>query len=118
MRETCTEKIIMAERHLSVAIALATTLFNLREQLIAALRAAAMARIESEAAGPADALNAVIQRRSLELHVDDALYAIGRDGVAGLEYNVRHAVDEIVREALDESNENRNRERVVANSGR
>jgi hypothetical protein len=93
----------MTERHVSTAIALATSLFNLREQFIAALRAAALERIESIEEEDAYARHAIIHRRTLELHVDDALYAIGRDGVGGLEYNVRHAVDEIVRETLDDA---------------
>ena len=37
----------------------------------------------------------------LESHVDDALYLIGRDGLDAIESNVRFAVDEMIREALE-----------------
>jgi hypothetical protein len=43
----------------------------------------------------------IISRYFLESHVDDALYLIGRDGLDSLESNVRFAVEEMIREALE-----------------
>jgi hypothetical protein len=90
----------MPETHFGVAISIATSLFNMREQFIDALRAAANAHIE-ESMGRDIYDHVAISRHALESLVDDALYAIGRDGLERLEDNVRHAVDEIVRDALD-----------------
>jgi hypothetical protein len=81
-------------------MSVATSLFNMREQFIDALRAAANACIE-ESNGRDIYDHIAISRHALESHVDDALYAIGRDGLERLEDNVRYALDEIVREALD-----------------
>ncbi|WP_244620654.1 hypothetical protein [Methylosinus sporium] len=65
-----------------------------------ALRDAAMASIRARSRG-AGFDQPAISRYFLESHVDDALYLIGRDGLDVLESNVRFAVDEMIREALD-----------------
>ena len=91
----------MPEKHIALAVSLAKILFHTREQFAGAMRDAAIARIEANPARSIYAGQAAIPRRALEPHVDDALYAIGRDGLDGLEANVRSAVDDIVREVLD-----------------
>lgn len=85
----------MREKHFTVALALARTMLETREQFIFALRGAAMAQL-----GPSSNID-MPSRYVIEPHIDDALYAIGRDGPEGLEDNVRSAVEEIVREALE-----------------
>ncbi|MBY6243691.1 hypothetical protein [Methylosinus sp. Sm6] len=88
----------MREKHLGHAVSLATILLSTREQFARALRDAATASIRARGAGFDQP---VISRYFLESHVDDALYLIGRDGLDALETNVRFAVDEIIREALE-----------------
>ncbi|MBI1868839.1 MAG: hypothetical protein HYS06_11200 [Methylocystis sp.] len=91
----------MPDRHVTFAVSLAKILLNTRDQFAEAIRAAAMARIEANPSSNICAGQAAIPRSVLESHVDDALYAICRDGLGGLKDNVRMTVDEIVREALD-----------------
>lgn len=93
----------MPERHFAMAVSLAKIFFDTREQFACAIRDAAIARIEagSSTSGRADRL--AIPRRALEQQIDDALYMIARDGLDKLEDNVRSAIDEVVREALDSS---------------
>lgn len=88
----------MREKHFSAALSLAKILLDTREQFARALRDAAIAQLGSS--WRVDTGRA-LSRHALEPHIDDALYAIGRDGPDGLEDNVRNAVDEIVREALE-----------------
>ncbi|PWB80186.1 MAG: hypothetical protein C3F11_18670 [Methylocystaceae bacterium] len=90
----------MREKHLGDAFSLATILLNTREQFGRALRDAAMACIRARSNG-ARSDQLVISRNILESHIDDALYLIGRDGLDSLESNVRFAVDEMIREALE-----------------
>lgn len=91
----------MPEKHFTIAVSLAKILFNTREQFADALRDAAITRIEASPTRSIYAGRAAMARRALQPHVDDALYAIGRDGLEGLEVNVKIAIDAIVREALD-----------------
>jgi len=91
----------MPERQFSVAVSVAKILCNSRKEFVEALRAAAVARIEASAVRNIYANRPPIIHRAVEMHADDAVYAIGRDGLCGLEAHVRFAVDEIVREALD-----------------
>jgi hypothetical protein len=90
----------MREKHLGDAVSLATILLNTREQFGRALRDAAMASI-GERSKNAGFDQPVISRCILESHVDNALYLIGRDGLDALESTVRYAVDEMIREALE-----------------
>jgi hypothetical protein len=90
----------MCEKHLSHAISLATILLNTREQFGYALRDAAIANIK-ERTKSAYCNQLIIPRYFLELHVDDAVYLIGRDGLDTLESNIRFTVNEITREALE-----------------
>lgn len=82
----------MSEKDFAAALSLAKILLATREQFARALRDAAAARL---AAPNVDALF----RSALDPHVDDAVYAIGRDGAERLEDNVRRVIDDIVREA-------------------
>ncbi|MBI1866937.1 MAG: hypothetical protein HYS06_01330 [Methylocystis sp.] len=91
----------MPDRHITFAVSLAKILVNTRDQFAEAIRHAAMARIEASPSQNICAGQEAIPRGILESHVDDALYAICRDGLGGLKDNVRITVDEIVREALD-----------------
>ena len=91
----------MPEKHFTIAVSLAKILFNTREQFADALRDAAIARIEASPARSICAGRAAMARRALQPHIDDVLYAIGRDGLEGVEVNVRIVIDAIVREALD-----------------
>jgi hypothetical protein len=90
----------MYERNLRHAISLAIILLNTREQFACALRDAAMARMR-ERTRSMYFNQLIIPRRALELHVDDALYMIGRDGLDALESNVGNVVDGIIRETLE-----------------
>jgi hypothetical protein len=90
----------MYEKNLRHAISLAIILLNTREQFSHALRDAALARMR-ERTRSAYFNQLIIPRRFLELHVDDALYVIGRDGLDALETNVGSVVDEIIRETLE-----------------
>jgi hypothetical protein len=90
----------MPDRKFSVAVTLAKSLLNAREQFVNALRAAAMAQIEAEPPRQIRLRNIFVPRRILESHADDAVYAIGRDGAVGIETHVRFAIDEIVRETV------------------
>lgn len=85
----------MREKHFALALSLAKIVLDTREQFVYALRDAAISQL-----GSSSSLEA-LPRYVLEPYVDDALYAIGRDGPERLEDNVRSAVDEIMREALD-----------------
>ncbi|PWB80733.1 MAG: hypothetical protein C3F11_17140 [Methylocystaceae bacterium] len=91
----------MREKHLGHAVSLATILLSTREQFGRALRDAAMASIRARSKG-AGFDQPVISRYFLESHVDDALYLIGRDGLDALENNIRFAIDEMIREALED----------------
>ncbi|BGE86490.1 hypothetical protein Ms3S1_29260 [Methylosinus sp. 3S-1] len=95
-----TESANMREKHLGDAVSLATILLSTRQQFGHALRDAAMATIRARLKG-ARSDHLVISRNILESHIDDALYLIGRDGLDSLERNVRFAVDEMIREALE-----------------
>ncbi|PWB83010.1 MAG: hypothetical protein C3F11_08845 [Methylocystaceae bacterium] len=90
----------MREKHLGRAVSLATILLSTREQFARALRDAAMASIRARSRG-ANFDQPIISRYFLESHVDDALYLIGSDGLDALESNVRFAVDEMIREAME-----------------
>jgi hypothetical protein len=91
----------MTENFFSLAVSLAKMLLDTREQFAEAVRMAAIARIEGNPMRNVYTRPADISRSAVEPHVDDALYAIARDGLRGLEDNVRAAVDEIVLEALN-----------------
>lgn len=84
----------MHEKHVALALALAKSLLDTREQFVYAVREAAMSRLGAR-------LSNSISRSALEPIVDDALYQMSRDGLARLEDNVRSVVDEVVREALE-----------------
>jgi hypothetical protein len=89
----------MQDEHLAMAVSLAKISFNTRERFVDALRTAAIAHIEANRRG-AHTFEIEISRNVVELHADEALYALYCDGLSGLEYNVRFTVDEIVREEL------------------
>ncbi|PWB88891.1 hypothetical protein C5688_18870 [Methylocystis sp. MitZ-2018] len=93
----------MPERHFAMAVSLAKIFFDTREQFVCAIRDAAIARTEAGSSTSGSANRPAIPRRALEQHIDDALYMIARDGLDKLEDNVRSAIDEVVREALDSS---------------
>jgi hypothetical protein len=80
------------ERQFTLAMSLAKTLLATRAQFVRALRDVSLARSGRERP---DALFL----HTVEQNVDDALYAIGRDGSATLEEIVRRAIDDIVSEA-------------------
>jgi hypothetical protein len=89
----------MQDEHFDMAVSLAKILFNTRERLIDALRAAAILRIEANRRN-IWSFEPDISRDAVTLHADEALDAIYCDGLRGLEYNVRFTIDEIVREEL------------------
>ncbi|PWB79550.1 MAG: hypothetical protein C3F11_20490 [Methylocystaceae bacterium] len=91
----------MPERHFAMAVSFAKIFFDTREQFACAIRDAATARIEAGSSTRGRPNRLAIPRRAIDLHIDDALYMIARDGVDKLEDNVRSAIDEVVREALD-----------------
>jgi hypothetical protein len=93
----------MPERHFAMAVSLAKIFFDTREQFACAIRDAAIARIEASSSTSGRANRLAIPRRAVDPHIDDALYMIARDGIDKLEDNVRSAIDEVVREALDSS---------------
>ncbi len=88
----------MREKHFAAALSLAKTLLDTRQQFTYAIRDAAIAQLGVSASVDA---GRALSRHALEPYIDDALYAIGRDGLERLEDNVRNVIDEIVREALD-----------------
>jgi hypothetical protein len=90
----------MREKHLGHAVSLATILLSTREQFAHALRDVAMTSIRARSRGAAFD-QPIISRYFLESHVDDALHLIGGDGLEALESNVRFALDEMKREALE-----------------
>ncbi len=83
---------ISGERQFALALSLARMLSATRAQLAIALRDLSLARLGRERP---DALFS----HMVERNVDDAIYAIGRDGPAMIDETVRRAVDDIVREA-------------------
>jgi uncharacterized secreted protein with C-terminal beta-propeller domain len=91
----------MPERYFAMAVSLAKIFFDTREQFACAIRDAAIARIEAGSSTSGRANRLAIPRRAVDPHIDDALYMIARDGIDKLEDNVRRAIDEVVREALD-----------------
>lgn len=93
----------MTEKHFTDAVSLAKAVFDAREQFARALRDAAIAQIEAGPSRNVYSLPAGVSQHTLELYVDDALRAICRGGPGGLENHVRTAIDEIVRETLDET---------------
>jgi hypothetical protein len=86
----------MPERCLGVAFHLAKILFNTRERFAYTLRDAAARRAHDICSEQIS-----IPRCLFEPHVDNAIHAIFRDGLEGFERDIRLAVDEITREALD-----------------
>jgi len=80
------------KRQFALALSLARTLLATRAQFVLALRDVSLAQSGRERPD-ARFLHTV------EQNVDDALYAIGRDGPAPLEEIVRRAIDDIVSEA-------------------
>ncbi|WP_244613037.1 hypothetical protein [Methylosinus sp. Ce-a6] len=80
------------ERQFALALSLAKTLLATRAQFVRALCDASLAQSGRERP---DALFL----HMVEQNVDDALYAMGRDGPAILEEIVRRAIDDIVSEA-------------------
>ncbi len=89
----------MLERQFSAAISLAKIMFNAREDFLDALRSAAVLRINSNRPKSLK-IGSEIRREIVTRYADETLDAIYRDGLHGLEHNVRQAVDEIVREGL------------------
>jgi hypothetical protein len=90
----------MPDNHASIAVSLAKILINMRQEFVDALLASAKARIEANRTSTYS-VRAEIPRFAVEAHADEALYAVYREGLGGLEDNIRYAVDEIVREGLD-----------------
>ena len=80
------------ERQFALALSLAKMLLATRGQFVLALRDASLAHARIDRP---DALFL----HTVEQNVDDALYAIGRDGPASLEEIVRRAIDDIVNDA-------------------
>ncbi|MBG0810316.1 hypothetical protein IY145_13090 [Methylosinus sp. H3A] len=80
------------ERQFALALSLARTLLATRAQFVLALRDVSLSQSGRERP---DALFL----HTVEQNVDDALYAIGRDGPTTLEEIVRRAIDDIVNEA-------------------
>jgi hypothetical protein len=79
------------ERQFALALSLARTLLATRAQFVLALRDLAYARSGRER-------SETLFLHIVEQNVDDALYAIGRDGSATLEEIVRRAIDDIAKE--------------------
>jgi hypothetical protein len=94
------EKSKVSDGQIQVAISLAKILFNTRERFLDALHIAARARLEENRLTLCSSRTQV-SRAAIEPHVDEALCAIYRDGLIGLEETVQDAVHEIVREELD-----------------
>lgn len=91
----------MFEKRFSIALSLAKILVETRERFTEALREAAIAKMEPGSPARADAIRSAVPRHTLEPLVDDALYALVRDGAEHLEDNVHSAIDEIMRAAFD-----------------
>jgi hypothetical protein len=89
---------------------LAKVLFNAREQFAYLLRDAAAARIAADSTRITDWDQISIPRCLFEPHVEDTIQGIFRDGLKGLEHNIRFAVDEIVLEALNSARRREPRE--------
>lgn len=96
----------MPEKRLRSAVSLAKMLLDARERLAGAMRDAATARIAANPLRSEYLAPPTVSQRRLELHVDDLLYMICRDGPDEIEGHVRTTVEEIVRDILDSNRRN------------
>jgi hypothetical protein len=86
-----------ADRQWALALSQARILLATRAQFELALRNLSLARLGRERPD-------AVFLHTVEQNVDDAIYAIGRDGSATIEEVVRRAIDDIVNEASQGTN--------------